>query len=478
MELKNDLEIDVVVCGAGSSGLVAGLTARYSGANVILFEKLGAAGGTSVFAEGLFGVESTLQSEKKIGVTKNDMFKKHMEYSHWRANARLARVFIDKSGNTIDWLEQQGVEFEGPTEYFPNGPQVFHWIKGGGGKLIKVLSERAKENKIPIHYETPVQQLIRNKDGAITGVVVKDKKGNHIRVHAKAVIISTGDFVDNREMLEKYTESGAKAINRINGMDRTGDGIRMAWEVGAAPEGTNVLLASPWVPGEQRGSYLKVIAAKPLLWINEEGERFCAEDLYFPFAGNVLAKQQNGIMWVIFDEDTKDSMLKTGLRFRLGAFASADAKRFSDEIERGIKEGKAAVANSLEELAGKIGVNDRVFRATIDEYNQCCRQHGDHIFAKDPNWLQPIEKARFYAIKSCFHLTATLGGIKINHKTETITINHGVIPGLYAVGSCAGGLYGDSYDVSNTTGGALGFAVNSGRIAGENALEYINRMGN
>lgn len=123
-------------------------------------------------------------------------------------------------------------------------------------------------------------------------------------------------------------------------------------------------------------------------------------------------------------------------------------------------------------MAEKIDVDERVLGATVEEYNKFCAQGHDELFAKEPRFLQPVRAPTYYAIRGYPSFTGTIGGIKSNHKAEVVDENHEVIPGLYAAGNCAGGLYGDSYELS-TTGGALGFALISGRIAAENALEYI-----
>lgn len=111
-------------------------------------------------------------------------------------------------------------------------------------------------------------------------------------------------------------------------------------------------------------------------------------------------------------------------------------------------------------------------RATVDEYNGFCEKGHDDLFAKDPRYLRPLKEPTFYALKCNAVFLGTLGGIRINHKTEVVDKRGNPIPGLYAGGMDAGGIYGDSYDVV-TCGGTLAFALNSGRIAGKNALEYI-----
>lgn len=477
MAQAKNLGADVVVIGCGSSGLVAGLTARYGGASVIIFEKMPFHGGTSQFAEGMFAVESSLQIQKNIGLTKDEAFKRHMENTHWRANARLVRAFIDKSASTIDWLQQQGVEFIEPAALFPDGPRTWHLMKGGGVALVNTLFEKSKEKGVQIYLETPVKKIEVDKKNRTFSITAEDKKGNVLRANAKAVIMSAGGFTSNKEMVQKYVEGGSFAIPVVD-LAQTGGPIQMAWAIGATPEGTSVVMSIPAVPGEKPDSQLWAAGAQPYLWINQGGERFCDESIIFrfPYAGNALAKQKGGVMYSIFDEETKKYMIEKGIQYGLGVFVPVTTKlgRLDPEIQRGVKEGKAFVASSLEELATKINVSGKILKGTIDENNKICEKHHDDLFAKDSRYLRPVKKERFYAVKSTFHIFTTLGGIKINHKTEALDKDDEVIPGVYAIGNCAGGLYGETYEVL-TTGGSLGFAVNSGRIAGENVLKYIGK---
>jgi fumarate reductase flavoprotein subunit len=343
--------------------------------------------------------------------------------------------------------------------------------------MVKSLVSKAKENGVNICLETPVKELVMDKKKCITGVIAQHKNGNAFRVYTKTVIISSGDFSDDKEMLEKYTKVG-NAVPLFN-MNMMGDGIQMAWAVGAAPEGTHVVMVNAMAPGERPNSHMWAAAFQPFLWINQQAERFCAEDVifHFPFAGNALANQTRGAMYVIFDENTKKYMMEKGIYCGIGEVIPVATKLtgLDDDIQRGIKEGKAVMANSLNELAIKMGVNGRVLQDTVSKYNKYCEMHHDEIFFKNANYLHPVKMPKFYSVKSCLHILVTLGGIKINYTTEVLNKKCEVIPGLYATGNCAGGLYGDSYDVSITTGGALGFAVNSGRIAGENVLKYIGR---
>jgi fumarate reductase flavoprotein subunit len=316
----------------------------------------------------------------------------------------------------------------------------------------------------------PVKELMIDEKKHVRGVIARDKNGSTIQAYAKAVIISSGGFANNKKMLEEYSlyRNGITFVN----MDMTGDGIRMAWAVGAAHEGVTVILGSPRVKGDHRSYIFGAIAQQPYLWVNQCGERFCKEDIGYPRI-NAVANQPNGIMYLIFDEDTKNDLIENGIHFGAGLTVPPHTKlkNLDIDIENGIKDGKSFMGNTLKELGERIGVDIDTFRATTDEYNRCCEQHHDYVFFKNPLYLKPVKKAKFYAIKACCTVQATFGGIKINHRTEVLDNSDRVIIGLYAVGNCAGGLYGDTYDIYNTTGGASAFAIGSGRIAGENAAK-------
>lgn len=475
MDEKHRLTADVVVCGCGSSGLAAALTVCYGGASVIALEKRSAPGGTSIFAEGLFAVGSKIQVQNGISISTDDAFRAHMEYSHWVANGRLVKTFMDESASTIDWLQQQGVEFEGVKSISPSGPRVWHVMTGNpvtrGAGLVKSLVERARQNGVKILLQTPVKELLTNDKNRVTGVVAVDNDGKTITIEAKAVIIATAGFQNNKDMLEEQIGMGSAIAT--HDLDMTGDGIRMAWGVGAAPEGTNVVLGGAGIKGENRTSSLAAIVFQPYLWVNQDAERFCPEDVVYFL--NAHVKYTNGIRYTIFDENTKAYLMQKGIDRGMGHARPKGYRleTLDSDIGHGMAAGKVFVADTLSELAEKINIPDRNFQATVEEYNRFCDEGHDGAFAKNPAYLQPVRRARFYAVRCNLSIWCTLGGIKINDKMEVLDRKRQVIPGLYAVGNCAGGLYGDTYDIDITTGGALGFAVNSGRIAGKNALHYI-----
>ena len=230
------------------------------------------------------------------------------------------------------------------------------------------------------------------------------------------------------------------------------------------------------VVGDDVSTQLQSIGMQPYLWINQRGERFCDEGIRwdFPMASNALIRQPGATGFCIFDENTKTYLKEQGIDYGVVHPPTTKMTEIDSELERGVKEGKAFQGNSLKELAEKIGVDFKALQATVDEYNTFCDNGRDVLFAKDRKYLQPVRTPKFYAIKMGVKVMISEGGIKINYKTEVLDKEDDIIPGLYAGGCCAGGLIGESYIVA-TTGGSLSFAINSGRMAGESALSYIEK---
>ena len=470
-----NIDADVAVVGAGGTGLAAALTLAEGGAKVVVFEKMDVVGGSSNRAEGIFAVESRFQRLLQIDRDREQAFKDHMEFTHWRANPRLVKAFIDKSAETIEWLLARGVNIEAPRRLYPGNIPTWHVIQGFGETMINALHKRLKKRKnAKIYLRTPGKKLLM-ENGRIAGLIAENEKGDTIQANTKAVILAAGGFGNNKKMLDKYIGPTTN-MKYVGNPGNTGDGIKMAWEVGAAAEGMNTAeLALPCIRNEKHR--FTAITCQPFLWLNLDGERFTDESNgQFAYIGNALFRQKDQEMFTIFDENMKRHVMEKGIIKPLGSFhpPGTKLKGLDLEIKEAIKNGEAFVGNSLKELAGKMGVPEEPFVKTVKEYNKFCHQNLDEHFYKHRKFLQPIETPKFYAYRSVLSYTTTLGGIKINHKTEVLNDRFEVIPGLYAGGSDAGGLYGDTYAIVNT-GGSLGFALNSGRIAGENALQYIGK---
>lgn len=477
---------DIIVIGAGASGLSAAVTAAEGGAKVLLLEKTGHIGGSSNFAEGMFAVESDIQRRNYINYSRDEAFRAIMNYSHWRANPRLVRAFVDESGGTIRWLEKQGVEFIEPAANMPDGLRTWHILKGPlramGSTMVKKLTERARGLGVDIKLSAGAEKILK-ENSRITGVIA-DIGGKPRQISARAVVIGSGGYGNNREWIKKYTgfDLGENIIP-IASVDKVGDGIRMAWEVGAAEEGMGVLhffRVGPMGPGVPLKGHLECAVAQPDLWVNQRGERFCDEGISFndTFEGNAIARLKEGRNYTLFDEAAKQQMMENGID-RSVAYKNLPGTRlvnFDKELETALQKGNRDVfaAGTIEELAHQLGIDPAVLQATVEEYNRYCETGHDRLFVKDPKYLRPIKTPRFYAIKAYTVFLGSLGGIKVNHNLEVLDNEERVIPGLYAVGTDVGGLYGDSYNFQYSSGSTLGFAVNSGRIAGRSAAKYVS----
>jgi fumarate reductase flavoprotein subunit len=225
----------------------------------------------------------------------------------------------------------------------------------------------------------------------------------------------------------------------------------------------------------------ELIAAQPDLFVNQRGERFCDESIAFyeTSVGNANARFKEGYTYSIFDESIKQEIIEKGTVKSQGQDKPPGTRPvdFDEELKSVLEKGSEEifVADSVEELAEQIGIDPVVFKATVDEYNQSCEKGHDDLFAKDPRYLRPLKGPKFYAVKARTIFLGTLGGIKVNHRMEVMDKNGDIIPGLYAGGFDAGGMYGDSYSIRKSSGASSAFAINSGRIAGKNALKYLGK---
>lgn len=482
MAEKGNISVDVVVMGSGISGLCAALTAAEGGARVVVFEKQRSFGGASNFFQGMFAVESEMQRQQYITYSRDDAFKSIMEYSHWRANPRLVRAFVNESASTISWLQGNGVEFSEASNCNP-AARTYHVVKGEGAAAIKALVTRAKEKRVDLRAGTPVKSLIR-EGNSITGVTFEED-GEDVTVAAKAVVIASGGYANNKAWIKKYTGFDLDVnLIPIGNVDKTGDGIRMAWEVGGAEDGMGVVeifRAGPIGPEFAMKGHIELIAAQPDLWVNPQGKRFCDETVtyYDTSVGNVNARSKEGYTWSLFDESIKQQILEKGIDRGVGMdnLPGTRPVNFDAELNAALERGTAEVfvADAVEDLATRIGVEPAVLRSTIDDYNSFCRKGHDDLFAKDQRFLRPLIGPKFYAVRCRTVFLGTLGGIKINERTEVVDKKGNAIPGLYAVGFDAAGMWGDGYAIKGSTGASAGFAANSGRIAGRNALRYIGK---
>lgn len=485
------LQTDVIVVAAGLSGMAAGIAAAENGAKVMIFEKSNTTGGAANMGMGPLGVGSPIQKEHMISLTAGEAFRKHMYYTHYKVDARLVRDYYFKSGETIEWLMDMGVEFLGvqrafnapeATRAYSDGEFTWHVVKPEGGgapgprcatAMIKKMTERAKELEVELYMETPVARIIM-EDGRAVGVIAKDRDGEEIEARAKAVILATGGFGDNPEMIKEQTgyEFGKTIFNfAIPGMK--GDGIKMAWEAGAGHAPCTMELMYQ-IPDNMNHFILDGAFRQPCLWVNRNGNRFMPEDQIAntTFTGNAISSQPGYVAYSIFDSKLLKKYKKKGSDIMSHVHPHDLFDHFDDQWERDLAEGYEPIcqADTIEELAEKAGIDLEGLEKQIEEYNEMCEAGFDEIFEKNRAYMQPIEKGPFYCCRQNVGAYGTLGGVKINHKTQVLNEEAKVIPGLYCVGTDACNIFGDSYPFI-LSGNSMGFCLNSGRIAGENAAE-------
>jgi fumarate reductase flavoprotein subunit len=275
-------------------------------------------------------------------------------------------------------------------------------------------------------------------------------------------------------MIKEYTRfEWGKTIfsRRIPGLD--GDGIRMAWEAGAGKEGMNMELTSGVQGGNfPRDSQAGSVFRHPNLMVNVQGERFMNEETMGnpTYTGNAVARQKGGCGFIIFDAGIVEDYEKNG--FDWARSAPTGETGLVDTLTKACQDAENMfVADTLEELAAKTGINLPALEKTVEVYNVASETGRDKIFFKDAQYLRPIKKGPFFAGRYCPSAYGSLGGIKINYKTEVVTDDHEVIPGLYAAGVDATSIFFDSY-IFIFPGSTMGFAINSGRFAGRNAADY------
>jgi fumarate reductase flavoprotein subunit len=499
-EKVDDLKANLVIIGSGG-GLAAAVSAAEKGVKgIVVLEKQRTLGGNAKMAQGLFACESPIQKRDNIIADKDECFRTYMRWHHWTVEPRIARAYINKSGDTIRWFQKKGIDFV-IRMWYPNQKfRIFHWpLKGKGpefgrgAELIKVLTQEAREMGIELMVCTSGKRLMRDRKGRISGVTAV-KGDKEFVIKTKSVIIATGTIAGNLDLIRRFCpDDYFEGMHIWEGISHhTGDGLIMAEEIGAATprrlpmsgEGPHPDYGSK--PGNLASSIKEPIAGIVkegwLVWVNKLGKRFVDETAGFmlPESGNALSRQPGKMMYTLFDDRMRQDMEETGMLVGRGWGKEEETHRVSlpgleELLQRRAGEGDESlvhIADCWDEMARWIGADPAVLKAEIKAYNTCCGEGYDSVFAKERRFLIPLRKPPYYGIRSVVSSGGILGGIKINERMEVQDIEGKSIPGLYAIGDVASGLEAQTY-CGELCGSSLGFAMNSGRIAGEEAAKYI-----
>ena len=483
-----EMTCDVAVVGAGGAGTTAALTLQQAGMNVVVIEKTNKVGGESVMSTGALAVGSayldSLVEDKSLLTDRNTIFNELMDYSHWTADSTVVSAFLDRNGETADWLQSMWDQTDDPG-FFRVGQKGKNGLdtgKGtkkydvlydnfflpGGGTLIK--SARAYE-------------LITDDKGAVTGVKARKADGTEYIVHANQVILATGGFAGSPELLDQYFHGKYY----LYGMSTDeGDGMLMAQAVGAgAPQNLDPFMAefcSNDVVDFYAG-YMKFINYTGLLQLNTAGTRFYNEEFGAsdPLAKGTAALNTAGEAYVIFTESDMKKMEEAGGAGLLSEEVRAQCNNYRDracvpfttirdEFQRALDAGQGWKADTLMGLGEAVGIWDMdTYTKTIETYLGYIEAGEDRQFGKRPEMLHSLseEDGPFYCVRIVPALDSTLGGIPVNGNCQVLTNAKTVIPGLYAVGQDASGFWGNSYyQTAHTNANTQAWALTSGRIAG------------
>ncbi|MBN1188835.1 MAG: FAD-dependent oxidoreductase [Dehalococcoidales bacterium] len=464
---------DLVIIGAGGSGLAAAVAAASRGVKVLVIDKRHSAGGTMNMLAGLVAAESPTQKRAGINITVDDLFLKHMQFSHWKLNPRIVRAWLDRSGETIAWLEERGVTFQMFSMFTDEPPTSWHWGLRVGADIVKVLMKECQRFGVQFIFDTRAKQILIDESGKVTGITALEGD-NDIEFKAKAVIIATGGYGGNRQMLAEHCPSYLNQLPAAGiETSHSGDGIQMAFTAGAENEGLgNLLMCGPCFVGGFGAFHLAI--EPTTIWVNKNGRRFIEEGLgCSPFeAPNAILRQPEQVCFSVFDEGIVQQVLNHGY-IRPDAHTVSPVNKIEGALQDSLVKGNLMKALTTIDLAEWIGAEPTVFQSTIEKYNQFCEDGHDGEFSKNSEYLKALCHPPYYAAK-CYpwHL-GTVGGIRINERMQVLNKNQQPIRGLYAVGSDTGGWSASTYN-RYLAGAGASYAINSGMIGGENVANYVS----
>ncbi len=449
-------EADVVIVGAGAAGLAAANTALEAGANVLVLEKAGVTGGSTVRSGGkILGAGTPWQTAQGFEDNADLMYDFLMSYDRdGIMNSDLVRTFCDASAENIQWMVDRGTEIQDVEPIHSSlTPWRVHNVKGGGGQtsghggwFTAPLTNLYEGKGGKILYNCTANELITDGNGAVIGVKGVMPDGSTVTVSAKSVILATGGYCHNEEMLAKYHDFLPTNVGSGVPMTNTGDGITMAVAVGAknfdAPGLQLVYVNYDCYVG---------IAEESGLIVSEDGARVVDEWTYQSHVAQALADADSTCGYYI--TATKDGVCVEPYPM----------------LSWGVTMEQVPHAATIGELAAQIGLDAATLEATVARYNELCAKGVDDDFGKPAEYMIPVEGDTYYAFRMNPGSSVTFGGLQIDTGAHVLDVNDQPIPGLYAAGEVAfTGLFDAEYPCC---GMAIGSAIFYGRTAAQNAVD-------
>lgn len=455
-KLKVDKVIttEVLIVGAGGTGLAAAAAASENGADVIVLEKLAFVGGSTMLSGGGISATNTkFQRAEGIEDSKEswmELWKERQATSNPEGmypDYEFVGMFMDEAVITTEWLADTIGQKYASIEGFGVDPvRRIHFPKKAGQEIIQNLEEYVKEKGVEIITETPAKELIVDNKGDVTGVIAEGKEGK-IAIEAQKVILATGGFAQNEGLLERFaSEAAGTSELTMAGVGSTGEGILMAEDIDAG------LYEEPWIMGVGIATRIKDTAMLGMDWtklyVNGGGERFANEQMHYAIATNKIMEQDEA--WIVMDSAAANADI----------IAALEEARPSDEV---------VVADTFAELAEGMDVSVDTFTATMEEYNAGAHS-GNDALGKEAEYLIAVEVPPYYAVKAYPQTMGTFGGVKTDENFRVLRADGSVIKNLYAGGECANKIIFNQVYMS---GGSVQFALTSGRIAGEHAARNL-----
>ena len=491
------VDADVVVVGAGGAGMTAAITAAAEGKSVVILESQSMVGGNSVRATGGMNAGKTVyQDENEFGEsagvekTLKTAAEKYADNEtitalaktvseQWAAyqadptgyfdsvelmeldtmiggkginDPELVETLCANSADAIDWLDEHGITLHNVSSFGGASVKRIHRPVNAEGKTVSVgsymiplLEENCEKAGVKMMLDTTATEILTDANGAAVGVKATGASGETVTVNAKAVVLATGGFGANLDMVVKYKPE-LKGFMTTNAPGIQGQGIEMAQAIGAATVDMDQIQIHPTVEANTAALITEGLRGDGAILINEEGQRFIDEVGTRDVVSAAEIAQTGSYSWLVVDQ------------------AMADA---SSVIQGYIKKGYTVTGSTYEELGKAMGVDAAAFAETMEKWNGYVEAKNDPDFGRT-SFANPLNTAPYYAVKVTAGVHHTMGGLKINANTEVLNEKGEVIPGLFAAGEVTGGVHG-----ANRLGGnAVADFTVFGRIAGAAASDY------
>ena len=450
-EVSKSFDYDVVVLGGGGAGVTAAGKAAEAGAKTVLIEKMGwLAGSSSLCLGGFYGAGNEVQKRAGVeGDTPEALLEYFLSCNGDKLDYDIQEFCAYHFGETIDWLsEELGVPFN--DEVYLKGKDTVKRqskCKNSGMDALSAVYEWAKSQNVEFIFSHTAETLVTDGSGAVTGVIVRDTTGRRYQFNAKSVIVATGGFCRNADMIAEYMPEYTQVATEV-GLGCTGEGLQMGLDLGAdyiGHGGVNGILWCPVASGQSK------LIDKKAMWVDASGKRFANEggqthDIFYQVAHFDGAK-----FYAVYDQAMVDALK--------GVPAS--------DFQIGLDKGVFTKGETVAEAAEALGLDGAAFQAQLDEYNAMCEAGSDTQFKKKAANMVALTQAPYYVLTMSVSSHGTFGGYHVNTDFQVLDTDGNPIPNLYSAGEVCSGTF--IYDDYPAGGCGLNWAYTSGRFAGTNA---------